>query len=58
MTKYTNQEVAESFELWQEYFDVNAAMTEEEFNSLTVEEREAMIEESFGTDAEQNERVG
>ena len=50
--------MAESFELWQEYFDVNAAMTEEEFNSLTVEEREAMIEESFGTDAEQNERVG
>lgn len=55
MTTYTNYEIASDFELWGEYFDPMATMTEADFNALTVEEREAMIVEAFGTDAEQNQ---
>lgn len=53
--KYTNRHVAETFNLWQEYVDPNANMTENEFNALTVDEREVMVEEAFGTDADQAE---
>jgi hypothetical protein len=55
MTKYTNREVAEKFELWGEYFDPNAEITRDEFDAMTVDEREKMIEGAFGTDAEQSE---
>ena len=52
---YTNNEIANDFELWGEYFDPMATMAEADFDALTVEEREAMIIEAFGTDAEQNQ---
>jgi 5'-deoxynucleotidase YfbR-like HD superfamily hydrolase len=50
MAKFTNRQIAESFQLWQEYIDPMATMTEEQFDALTVEERERMIEEMFGPD--------
>ncbi len=56
--KYTNREVAEKFDRWQEYYDPSATMTEAEFDALTIEEREAMVEEAFGTDAAQREADG
>ncbi len=54
--KYTNREVAENFDRWQEYYDPSATMSEAEFDSLTIDEREAMVEEAFGTDAAQSEQ--
>jgi len=58
MANYTNREVAESFELWQEYYDVSNTMTESDFDALNVEEREAMVEAAFGTDEAQREQRG
>jgi hypothetical protein len=58
MPKYTNREVAEKFDRWQEYFDPSATMTEAEFDALTLDEREALVEEVFGTDAAQREQHG
>ena len=54
--KYTNREVAQKFELWQEYYDPSATMTEAEFDALSIGEREAMVEEAFGTDEQQREQ--
>jgi hypothetical protein len=58
MTIKTNREVAENFELWGEYFDTEATMSEDDFNAMTVEEREAMIEAEYGTDEQQREQRG
>ena len=58
MPKYTNREVAAHFEIWAEYYDPSQTMTEAEFDALTIDQREAMVEEAFGTDAEQREQSG
>lgn len=50
---YTNKQVAESFELWQEYVDPDGLWTQEQFDATPVEKREAMIEDVFGTDSDQ-----
>lgn len=54
----TNNEVASDFNLWQEYFDVDGTMSEAEFDAMSIEEREAMIEDAYGTDAQQAEQFG
>ncbi len=56
MPQYTNREIATNFELWGEYFDPSATMTQAEFDALTIDERERMIEEAFGTDQQQREQ--
>jgi hypothetical protein len=58
MAKYTNREVAENFTRWQEYFDPNATMIEADFDALTIDEREKLVEDAFGTDDEQREQSG
>ena len=55
-TNYTNNEIATNFNLFQEYVDVNAEMTEAQFDAMTVEAREALIESCFGTDEQQAEQ--
>jgi len=48
MSKRTYEQTAESYELWCDYVDPNATMTEEEFNELSTEEKIKMQEDMFG----------
>lgn len=50
MQNYTNNQIAKSWNLWREYYDPSATMTAEEFDALTVSERESMLVEAFGQD--------
>ena len=52
----TNSEIAGDFYLWGEYFDTQATMSRTEFDALTIDQREQMIEDVFGTDAKQIEQ--
>jgi len=45
--EYTNEQLAASFELWQEYIDPMAAIDSEEFSALTHSERMALIVQTF-----------
>ncbi|MCO7643667.1 hypothetical protein NJI34_43695 [Pseudomonas sp. S 311-6] len=45
---YTYEQIANDFHLWGEYVDPDAAMTEDEFNALTVEQKVALQVEAFG----------
>jgi hypothetical protein len=45
--EYTNEQLAASFELWQEYIDPMAAIDSEEFSALTYSERLALIVQTF-----------
>ena len=44
---YTNEQLAASFELWQEYIDPMASIDLEEFLALTHSERLALIVQTF-----------
>lgn len=46
----TNHEVASSLNLWNEYFNVDAMMSDEEFEEMTYEERVTMLIKAFGAD--------
>jgi hypothetical protein len=48
---YTYEQIAADFRLWGEYVDPNAAMSEEEFNALTAEQKVALQVEAFGEEA-------
>ena len=48
MSRHTNNEIATNWNLWQEYVDTDANMTEAEFYALTIRERVSMIAECFG----------
>uniref|UniRef100_A0A6M3LI58 Uncharacterized protein n=1 Tax=viral metagenome TaxID=1070528 RepID=A0A6M3LI58_9ZZZZ len=56
--KMKNSEIAQSWELWQEYMDTGANDTEERFNSLTISERIAELEACFGADDESKHTPG
>ena len=45
--EYTNEQLAASFELWQEYIDPMAAIDFEEFSALTYSERLTLIVQTF-----------
>ena len=47
MTNYTNEQLAASYELWQEYVDPIAAIDFDEFLALTHSERLALIVQTF-----------
>lgn len=49
--QYTYEQIASDYELWCEYVDTHATMTEEEFNNLSEEEKVAMQEDMFGLEA-------
>jgi hypothetical protein len=46
--KYTYEQIAGSFQLWSEYFDTDATMTEAEFDALSTDEKVKLQAEAFG----------
>ena len=48
MSKRTYEQAAESYELWTEYVDPNATMTEEEFDELSTKEKIQIQIDCFG----------
>lgn len=50
MSNPTEREKAESFNLWCEYIDPQAAMSRDQFDAMTVDERLSMIHDVFGCD--------
>lgn len=56
-TKYTMAEIAEDYELWEEYVDPQATMTEAEFDALTTEEKVAMQREMFPYEAAEEDEA-
>lgn len=52
--KYTREQIAENFQLWQEYVDPASTMTEGEFNSMTLEQKLEIQAKCFG-DADTSE---
>ena len=55
MTKYTNAQIANDLNLWNEYFNVDAMMTDDEFNAMTYEQRLQMLVDAFGDDADEGD---
>lgn len=49
-TKYTNAEIAASLNLWNEYFNTSAVLTDEEFHEMSYDERLKMLIAAFGDD--------
>ena len=54
---YTNREIAQSLRLWNEYFNRDAAMSDEEFEAMPIEQRIALLDYAFGKDPEKAKRV-
>jgi hypothetical protein len=50
MSKHTNEELAENFNLWQEYVDPSGLTSREEFEAQSVEEKIAFIVSCFGNE--------
>lgn len=50
-SQHTYEEIANSYSLWIEYVDTDAAMTEEEFEALSTEEKVKLQVEAFGEEA-------
>lgn len=48
MSKHTYEAIASNYNLWTEFFDVDATMTEAEFDAYTVEEKIQMQVDAFG----------
>lgn len=46
----TRNQIARDWNLWAEYVDPSAAMTREEFEAMTIDERVALQETVFGPD--------
>jgi len=47
---YTNKQIAESWQLWAQYADPSATMTRSDFDSMSIDDRVAMLVECFGED--------
>ena len=47
---YTNAQIAANLNLWNEYFNVDAAMDADEFDALGYDARLSMLEAAFGSD--------
>ena len=50
MPKYTNEQIAGNLNLWNEYFNTAAMMTDEEFHAMSYDERLKMLVDAFGED--------
>jgi hypothetical protein len=48
----TNEEIARDYRLWQEYADPIGVDTEEWFNTMTIEQKMAILPYCFGEDEE------
>lgn len=49
-SKYTDEQIAESWELWQQYIDPQGTMTKDEFDAMSFDECLAMLHDCFGCD--------
>lgn len=54
-TKYTNAEIAANLNLWNEYFNTSAMMTDEEFHAMSYDERMTMLANAFGEDSDEGD---
>lgn len=52
MTHPTYEQQARDWYLWREYVDLDAVMTIEEFEAMTVDERIGLIIETFGPETD------
>lgn len=52
MTKYTNAQIAADLNLWNEYFNTSAMMTDDEFHAMSYDERLKMLNDAFGDDSD------
>jgi hypothetical protein len=50
MSKYTNEQIAGSLSLWNEYFNASSLMTDDEFHAMSYDERLKMLVDAFGED--------
>jgi hypothetical protein len=55
MPKYTNEQIAGNLNLWNEYFNTSAMMTDEEFHAMSYDERLKMLVDAFGEDEADDE---
>ncbi len=55
--QFTMSEIAGNFELWGEYVDPGATMTEAEFNAMTIDEKIAMQREMFPYEAAEEDAI-
>lgn len=46
------EQLATDFQLWGEFFDTSATMTEEEFDAMSIEGKVALLVQAFGPQAE------
>jgi len=53
--QYTYEQVAKKLELWQEYVDPEATMTDDEFEQLTTEEKIQIQVDCFGKEESEAE---
>ena len=56
--KYTNSEIAANLNLWNEYFNTSAVMTDEEFHAMSYDERLKMLVDAFGEDSDEDSDEG
>lgn len=49
--QHTYAEIAADFALWNEFVNTDGAMTEDEFNAMTIEQKVALQVEAFGAEA-------
>jgi hypothetical protein len=49
--KNTYAEIANSFDLWAEFVDPDATITEGEFNAMTTEQKVALQVQAFGPES-------
>ncbi len=52
--KHTYQQIASDLALWKEYFDVDATMSDLEFNALSIDKKIAMQIEAFGEEIKED----
>lgn len=50
-TNFTYAQIAADFQLWGEFVDTSAEMTEEEFDAMSVEDKIALQVEAFGPES-------
>jgi hypothetical protein len=53
--QYTYEQIANDYNLWGEYVDTAAAVSEDEFEQMTTEEKVEMQIEMFGADEKEED---
>jgi hypothetical protein len=52
MTRYSYEDIAMDYSLWATYVDPHATMTEETFNSMTLDEKIELQKRLFGPECQ------